>query len=505
MANHSLAIKLFNFLDNKLFIFLAFLLGIPFLSLFLIFSSPLACSLLLFGLLFVFLLYKIPEISIIILVIFNVTFFKISNLPRIPLIGEASFLPGEILVFLTLFILIIKNIRNPNIFQIKSFLFLPYVLLFCIWIFSIYISLIHGRHFTETADALRSCFYHIIFFLIIFTIYDKYQLKRIIYTLYGLGIIITFIFAYMVLFGGAKYFTHPIFSVIVRELRIYDIGLEVASLGKGRICTDGPYLVSALFFTAFATLINASNKKQKIIFTILSLLFLFTIIITFGRMLWLTTIIALFLLYFLSNKDAKVQFLKYASFLIILTLLFSFIFSLTPLFTKEKSYSLLGFVHKRLFGLFAKTTQEESFKYRYWETKKGLEVFKKHPFFGNGFPYSIAFNLRQEQEDDLIFLENLGVGHNGYLDILCSTGILGMMVFLYLSFWAIRVGLKYFCIFSDPLLYGLVLGLTLNYIRIMLNATSQTDFFASHCGSVIALSFGLIDVAIRVQTKKEAA
>ncbi|MDI6786212.1 MAG: O-antigen ligase family protein [bacterium] len=500
---HPLAVKLLNFLDSKLFIFLVFLLGISFLSLSFIFFSPLICLLFLFGLLFIFLLYKIPEISIFILIILNVTFFNHWNLPRINLFGGASLLVGEVLVLLTFAILIIRNIKNPSFFHLKSFFLLPYTMLFLVWGFAIYISLYYGNSFTESADSLRKCFYHIIFFLVILTIHHKNQLKNMIYLLYGLGVIVTFLFSFMVLFDGAKYFTNPIFSVVIRELRVYDIGLEITSLGGGRICTDGPYLVSALFFAAFTTLINTTNKKHKIMFAIFSILFLFTTIITFGRMLWLTTLIGLFLLFIFSNKNAKLQFLKYATFLIVFSLLFSIILSFTPLFSKGKSHSMIDFIQKRFASLFTKTTQEESFKYRYFESKKAIEHFKKYPLFGTGFPYSVTSILREE--GDLLIFEKLGVGHSGYLDILCSTGIFGLLVYLYLSFYAITIGLKYFHLFlKDPILYGVVLGLTINYIRIMLNATSQTDFFVHNCGSVIALSFGLIDVAIRIHTKKEA-
>jgi hypothetical protein len=64
------------------------------------------------------------------------------------------------------------------------------------------------------------------------------------------------------------------------------------------------------------------------------------------------------------------------------------------------------------------------------------------------------------------------------------------------------MGFKNYHIFSEPLLYGLVLGLTINYLRIMVNAISQSDFFAYHCGTVIALSFGLMEVAIREEIKE---
>lgn len=494
---HSLVTKLFNFLDSKLFIFLLFLLGISFLSLSFTLFSPLTYLLFFLGLLFIFLLYKIPEISIFILLILNVTFFNSWKLPRLELFGGASLLIGEVLILITFALLIIKNINNPSFFHLKSFFFSPYLMLFLVWGFSIYISLNYGHSFTESANAFRRCFYHIIFFLTIFTIHRRGQLENMLYLLYGLGVVITFLFSFMVLFGGTKYFTNPIFSVVVRELRAYDIGLETLSLGGGRICTDGPYLVSALFFTAFTTLINTTYKKHKIMFSILSFLFLVTIIITFGRMLWLTTLIGLLLLFILSNKEARVQFLKYTTFLIVFTLIAAIILSFTPLFVKGKSHSMLSFIQERFASLFTKTTQEESFKYRYFESKKGIEHFKKYPLFGEGLSYSIGSVL--QEKGDLLILEKVGVGHNGYLDILCSTGILGLGVFLYLSFYAIIIGLKYFPLFlKDPLLYGLILGLTINYIRIMLNATSQADFFSHNCGSVIALSFGLIDVAIRI-------
>ncbi|MBU0600030.1 O-antigen ligase family protein [bacterium] len=501
MVNHSLSMKILCFTESKSFIFLIFLLGIPLLSLFLVFFSPLALISSFLGLAFLVLLYKYPEISVIALITFNVTFFKIENLPRLPLFGEASLLPGEVLILLTIAILIIKNIKDPNFFQIKSFFFLPYLILFFIWGFSIYLSLAYGFGFTETANTLRSCFYHIIFFLVILTIRDQGQLKRLLCLLYGLGVVITLLFAFMVLFGGAKYFTAPVFSVVVRELRAYDIGIETVSIGKGRICTDGPYLVSALFFIALTTLINTRDKKQRLIFTILSLLFLLTIILTFGRMLWLTSIIGLCLIYLLSNQYAKRYLLKYVAVLMVLALLVSVALSLTPLFTKGGSKSLLGFAKERFVGLFTKTTKEDSFKYRYWEAKKGMEVFKKHPFWGNGFPYYIGFDLRQE--GDVVLLEKLGVGHNGYLDILCRTGMVGLVAYLCLSFYVIKISLKYFRMFSDPILLGLVLGLLVNYIRVMLNATSQSDFLAYHCGSVIALSFGLIDVSIRTSKRED--
>jgi O-antigen ligase len=84
--------------------------------------------------------------------------------------------------------------------------------------------------------------------------------------------------------------------------------------------------------------------------------------------------------------------------------------------------------------------------------KSALMEIKHNPITGTGFGTTRLLGFRTSRENTRNDI------HNGFLEILLEQGIIGLGLFLYIFFLAIKVGVKLFLSSADPFFRGLGLG-----------------------------------------------
>ena len=146
-------------------------------------------------------------------------------------------------------------------------------------------------------------------------------------------------------------------------------------------------------------------------------------------------------------------------------------------------------------------TEKEDFsnnRFSIW--KSGMEVYSNHPFFGTGFTYMTDVG-RADTPDTYIVQRGYSL-HNGYLDILVSSGIAGfiamMSLFLFLFVDIVnqirRTGIEkadtYVVILLIPL--SIAIGhLTLS--GLCYSSTATTFLFWLYTGFSLKTSCGFLD------------
>lgn len=250
--------------------------------------------------------------------------------------------------------------------------------------------------------------------------------------------------------------TYAIFS-----LMIYFGLFEIKETGSD---SDNPkgimaYAIMSAFMAAgavcsFFIALKEDNKNLKYIFSVVSVLCLFALIISLGRTAQLSlvlTISTLFIFFFWKN----IFKLKILVFTIIAS--FFLIFFIKE-FVKLDRYKI---AYAEMTNVVKNNKYDGSFGVRIFFNKAGLEIINEHPLFGMG-PEDNTKKLAEIQENDPNYINPkiFTSFHSSHMDVLTRYGIIGYLLLVGSIIYLVYTLRKDKYIFSVALAYFLIVFYT---------------------------------------------
>ena len=295
-----------------------------------------------------------------------------------------------------------------------------FVLLNVVYFFSS-VFLIKSSAYLAFSSLKNYGFYSLLYFLTFWLIQNKEQLQRLFkFFLAGaIGIIGFIIFGIANGNGLWTEFT-PLSTSGVRILAF----------------THGLYL-SLAFIALVAYLSVKQNKLKKTYLYWILLAWFIGIAGTMMRHLWISVILAIFVIYFFISKEERMTLRKlFQRFSLIFISIMIFVFYLTTMtpYSKMTSFSqdVISAVAERGSSIVS-ASSDESFAWRELVWSAAYHEFRNDPLFGIGTGKLVYVETHSYR--DFIEVRNI---HNSYLAIIIQLGLLGFGIFILFIYRNIR-------------------------------------------------------------------
>lgn len=356
--------------------------------------------------------------------------------------------PFRMFIFLFSLVIIIRN-YEPK--KNKNISFYAFVLFWIFYLIKTYISLkfdFYSANFLAESKEIYVRVLFIVFFPSIAMFYINYQKieyqKLIIYSFYTILVLLTINFIFGLFYPIKDFKLRYIFSVYYISYGHIGASLAIISL--------------------FLLKINSFSISKSVLFYGL-FLGLLTILIGSARSPFLAVIISMFYLFVLMRNKKEI-----AIFIGIVLSVIAVIF-----LYKKLGYSGISFVDRTYLWIF-----EGDNSLRTPLFKRGIDIFKDHPFFGG----------RTHYEDGMY-------PHNIFLELLMATGIVGLILY-FLKFISLVKNLKQFFNFkAKNTVYYFFFALFIQYFVLVL-----TSFTLYSVPEFIYFSAIVIGISLNIKNEK---
>jgi O-antigen ligase len=257
-----------------------------------------------------------------------------------------------------------------------------------------------------------------------------------------------------------------------------------ASAPLSRTNDLGAYMLLIFPLALSSFLYEDKSPIEKVLYAMASILSFITIVLTFSRGIWLSTLIALILIFILGRKILKKNLL-YIGFVTIL--------SAIPVILKWESIVNRLLSLQNIFS-----TAENSIEWRKSLLRGSIKIFSDHPVIGTGlnsFPF--IYSLYQERAGYYSINP-----HNYYLQLLTETGVVGFITFVVFSLSILYMSFKAFAN-SENIFKGISLGLLVGIISSLIHISVDIDWSVSAIPILFWTQVGLlISIYNRVNFKE---
>lgn len=250
----------------------------------------------------------------------------------------------------------------------------------------------------------------------------------------------------------------------LRGRAIQDVGEGVLPIRGSFVHYNnlGAYLVVVIpVIIALSIRKSGIRKWRSFYFFIFATLSLLVLIFTTSRGSWLSVMLALGLMLFLSGKYRLLLY-----FLITIFILIGF-----PVYL-DRLTSIL-------------TPQADADRFKYWTA--AFRMIKENPFLGKGLGTFMVYFSK--------YIPNLfpAYAHNCYLQIWAETGIFSLVTFFTYVIMVFRRGIRCFFKSQDFLLLGLLCGL----FGFLVHSFFDTNLYSLQLAVLFWILLGLISASIR--------
>lgn len=382
--------------------------------------------------LFILLAWKFSEYAVFLLVLVLVGVVPVSYLPKLSISGGT--LRAEDLGLIFLFIvLIVKNSFLINLDKNKLFQGLrPYLVPLLGFLFFAFLSALMAVLFktapikdvlTESRPYLAWLILPILFMSI--NTLEKFQLfkKMIVLLAVLLSLIVVF-----------ESFTGISLSDKGQEVRALWTSGEGAFRTVNRSTTPGIFIMAAVlvYLVAMYSLKGISTKYLSL-YIALGFVILMGVIVGFGRGIWLSIIVSILMLFFISD------FKRYLSLMMWVFLCGALFIIL--LYLVKPDY--VEAVSNRFFSVSNEVSHGTSLGRRFIENEYALIAIEKNPLFGIG----LGGHYKPPTQESAYWPAEVRYIHNEYLNILTKLGIFGLLFALYL---VVTMFKRVFHVYKDP-------------------------------------------------------
>ncbi len=308
---------------------------------------------------------------------------------------------------------------------LKKFFNLPIAIYFLFLIYS-YILIYFSPSSFESKEVFAQFLIGFIVFLIAYLMFNKSQYVIYIFVFY---IVLASLLSIFGIFQYHYYFNYLLSKYegmesgendfvggIIYALRHKRIGstLGAANIFAGFLCITFPFFIYAL--------ISAKKLIVRVIVSLLMIIFLYAFFLTSSRGGLLTLIFALVTTAFLFALQDKKMMKKVLIIFVALVVLMIVILLIANIFWQEDKQQDKGIQSASFFDrLLSSSTIRDRITY----LKVGIQLFLKNPVFGNGNG-SYAILCTQL----LPTISGSKFAHNFLIQLLCETGLIGILLFV---------------------------------------------------------------------------
>ena len=386
---------------------------------------------------------------------FNILFFIgiCLLLTWMPIVNGARYLNTQVAgqVICSGLILILLREKNQNVYKYPlwsiSIFWIGILLLSCF--FSV-------TKLASIEEFMRNIMYMSTAIIIFAWSDSKDRMKLISYTLLSSGLVIS----------G--------FAIVDFFMTYFDtLTFSLASSPFGRTNDLGAYML-LIFPLALASFLYENDEYiEKAFYALVSILSSVTIVLTFSRGIWLSSIIAIILILGLGIKILKKNIIYLGIVAVI---------SLIPVVIKWESIVIRFLSIQNIFS-----HAENSIEWRKSLLKSAVEIFADNPIMGTGLN-SFPFVISAYQQRAGYFSIN---PHNYYLQLLAETGIMGFFTFIILALSILYMSFKAFS-HSEKIYKGIALGLLVGIISSLLHISVDIDWSVMSIPMVFWMEVGLL-------------
>jgi O-antigen ligase len=241
--------------------------------------------------------------------------------------------------------------------------------------------------------------------------------------------------------------------------------------------TFGAFLILP-FFISLGGFLNATQLYQKIVYILLTLLFLITFGLTQSRGAIITFLIALVIFFAVLKKhEIKISLFYFVMISVALLVVF--------LIKKDLFLSMFNLLISKLKDtfLFLKGQSDQSLGGRITMIKDSLNILKAHPIFGIG---NGTYQYVYAKYRSVYFFSKFP--HSIFFQVLDEEGIVGGVAFIYMIGTLFAKGFKIVKARYSPLLSGLYAGV----VGLSLHAFIDFDWSLMFMPMVFFFAFGII-------------
>lgn len=441
------------------------LIGFLFLAL-----GPTLTAAILLGIVAVFVLFKLPEFAILLLLVLTSGLLPAQYNPSFNLF-VGHFQLSDLILISLLAVVVLRLLAERKFKFRPTPLYLP-LILFCLAIIGGMFTavLTQGIPFSHTTYEARILLHYAVFFAVLNMIRTLQQIRRLVYGIFAIGILVGTLIVLQVLLGFSVPILMPSYFKSGELMRAYHPGYVSVMMT----------IMAALCLVALP-----QARKQTVIWWAILILLGLSLLVSLGRNVVISLLFALSILVMLLRASQRTRFL---SNLLALTLVAVLVFGAIQLVAPTAA--VLDYP-KALFERFVHLTTTdplspgETTLWRVNETRYAMEHLLLNPILGIGLEteYRPPFF-----EGDML----QGYIHNGYLWLWLKTGLAGLVSFLWLFAAFITRGFRHWKTIRDDFLRPVSLGFTLvivamllsNFIAPLLVSTFSLVFFGVGMGIV---------------------
>jgi O-antigen ligase len=422
---------------------------------------------------FFFVLIKIPELGILVIVFITANFIDPERLPLLTL-GPISLHITDLILLFLIAIVLVKSLIVPGFHLKLTPLAFPLLWFSLATIISV-ITASHNPSFDMhwILRKYRPLFYYFIFFAVINLIRKKKQLKVLINGLLLLAVL------------GSLAFLVQTIDPNLQLIKTKSADLKTAGevfLGVVRTFSLADKLIYPMLIISFSLLIFRKGLNSRLRILIVAVLAI-GLFLTFQRNLWLTLISMIILMVIILSWEYKIRILNF--FLIGLMIL---IILISIPGTSIINYMDAG-LNRITRGLDPQTlAQDDSTQWRVMEMGYAFQSIAQHPLLGVGLgnfyrpavtrdvytPYTLRYYI-----------------HIAYLWVFIDMGLVGFIPFIWLYGLIIFRGFTHWYKVEDPKLRAIALGITLGILGCSISNFFMPNYIQDWALVVYPILFGI--------------
>jgi len=462
-----------DFFLSRWDIFAAALAGLV-TGLLLVVVGPTLTLALLFAIAFLFILFKTPEVVILLLLLFTSGLLSPSWNPRLNL-GVGHFGLSDLLLIALLGVTVLRLLAERDFRLRPTPLYVPLGLL-CLAVFGGMLTAVleHGVRFSDTTYQARIMLYYALFFVVANIVRTRRQARWLVYGVFAIGIVTAVLIVAQIVFG---------FSVPLVFAVYFKPDLLVRAYHPG-------FFAVLMTLMTLVCLLAVERPLRQVAWTWLAVFVLAaSIMVSLGRNIVVSTLLAMIVLFLLLRPPQQTRLARSMAIILTIAILtFSILQLVAP------SMPLLAYPNallERFVHLFVTDplSPDETILWRVKETGFAWEQIVQSPITGIGFQTAYRSDFFKGD-----VLQNYI--HNGYLWVWLKTGLLGLIPFLWFFLAFLTRGFRQWRHVRDETLRAASLGFTLvifammfsNFVAPLLVADFNIAFFAAGMGFVEAVS-----------------
>lgn len=374
--------------------------------------------------------------------------------------GPSISFPSELLAVILLLYIVFNFIINGKMdFSIWKHPITILILLDFFWMFIT--SIVSSMPLVSFKRTLIKLLYISIYYFYSISVFKKMENISKVYVLYILGLI------------------YPIINTFIYHTK-YNFNIAAAYKMTLPFYNDHTIYGACLaFLLPFILLFIIENKSFiKYFWLFIILIFIGATFLSFSRASWLSLVL-IFLMYLAIHFKIKLQFIMSVLVCISLAGYFSYN-TLKTKFQSNKSVSNKDVgQHLESMGNI-KSDASNAERLNRWYC--AWQMFLDKPVFGFG-PGTYQFNYGPYQIKEMVtristYKGDRGNAHSDYLGYLCETGLIGLLIYLSLIYYSIKLGLKHVYNINNQyknLSMVLLLSLTTFFIHGFFNSFIDID------------------------------